>query len=177
MTERELRAELSSKKLRNVYIFWGVEQYTMRRMITSLADSVTGKDDDFNRAYFDGATQVQYVFDAVYSLPFLAERKFVAWADMPITKLSDKDISTLAGIVSDCPPSTVLVIYFETVEIDPKRIPAGLKKLISAAEKSGGVLADMDHRGDQGHCAGESGSLTHLFRCHRGRGTPVLPLL
>ena len=146
MTEKEIRAEISSKKLRNSYIFYGNEQYAMRRMVTSLSDFAVGKDDDFNRARFDGAVSVQDIFDAVYSLPFLSEKKLVTVIDLPIAKMSDKDIKVLTDMFSDMPSSTVLIIYFETVEIDTKRLPANLKKLITACDKNGGAVCDFTRR-------------------------------
>lgn len=146
MTEKELRAEASSKKLRNSYVFFGNEQYAMRRMVTMLSDLAVGKDDDFNRARFDGAVPVQEIYDAVYSLPFLSDKKLVTVVDFPIIKTSDKDMKILVDMLSDVPQSTVLIFYFETVEIDTKRLPANLKKLNTACEKSGGAVCEFTKR-------------------------------
>lgn len=146
MTEKELRAEIGAKKMRNSYIFYGTEQYAMRRMVTSVSDATVSKDDDFNRARFDGTVAVQDIYDAVYSLPFLAEKKLVTVVDYPITKASDKDIKILVDMLSSVPQSTVLIIYFETVEIDPKRLPSNLKKLITACDKNSGAVCEFVRR-------------------------------
>lgn len=146
MTEKEIRAEIGSKKLRNCYVFYGNEQYAMRRMVTAVSDFAVSKEDDFNRARFDGAVSVQEIFDAVYSLPFLSEKKLVTVVDLPLAKMSDKDIKVLVDIMSDLPPTTVLIIYFETVEIDTKRLPANLKKLTAACDKSGGAVCEFVRR-------------------------------
>ena len=45
------------------------------------------------------------------------------------------------------------------------------------AGKPGGVLADLDHRGDQTDRSGKSGPGPHVLRPHRRGGAPVLPVL
>ncbi len=149
MTERELRTEISSGKLKNIYVFYGQEQYALRKSLELLVSVAAPDDDGLNRIYFEGTKSKEEIADAVFSLPFFSERKIILWSDMPLKKDDDKGnniISAICDMMLQIPPTNILVIYFETTEIEPKKMPAGLKKLIAAAEKCGGAAMEFSKR-------------------------------
>lgn len=146
MTESELRKEWAGKTVRNRYLFYGTEQYTLRRMLERMADSLAAKDDLFNRSDFDGAVAPQEVYDAACSLPMMAERRVVVWRDFPIARPKEEDYAALLSLLADLPDSTVLFLWFETLDLDGKKLPGKLGDLIKKVEQAGGAAVCFSER-------------------------------
>ncbi len=148
MTESAFRSELKKGEIKNVYLLYGEEQYSLRHSLTLLTKSVCPEENPFSRADFDGACPVQEVYDAVLSIPFMCDKKLVVWRDLPITKQDDNEFKKLISLIEETPDTTTFVIYFETVEIDAKKPSDKFKKLIKAVESAGGEAVNFAHRGN-----------------------------
>lgn len=146
MTEAELRKEWAGKTVRKVYLFYGNEQYSLRKTLDRMANAVAASDDLFNRSDFDGAVPPQEVYDAACSLPFMAERRVVVWRDAPIVRAKEEDYSAMVSLIADLPETTVLFLWFETLELDGKKLPGKLGDLIKKVQTAGGVAVEFSAR-------------------------------
>ena len=98
MTEITLRQELKKNEIRNIYLLFGQENFSLRHSLSLLEKSVCPDNDPFGRADFEGNASIQEVYDAALSMPFMCDRKLVVWCDYPITKYDDSDYKKLISL-------------------------------------------------------------------------------
>ncbi len=145
ITEEKLKQDLRSGKLCPVYILFGDDAYLKTLYLKKISQSVAEEDDVFNFTKFSDKCDLQEVYDSVMQLPVMSEKKCVILNDYDYEHCNKKDFDRLVELISDTPNETVLILYFDGIETDRKK-GTKFKKLIAAAEKSGGVAAALDHR-------------------------------
>ena len=75
----------------------------------------------------------------------MEERKCVTLSDFDFEHAAKSDFDRLLELISCANDTCVLVICFDTVDFDAKR-GAKEKKILSAIEKVGGTIAEVNHR-------------------------------
>ena len=143
--EDTLKKNISADKLLPVYILFGEDGYLKKNYTDKILKLITEPDDVFNCSKFSSNCELQDVYDAVLQLPFMADKKFVELYDFDFEKCSKSDFDRLVSLLSDVPDSATLVLRFDSVEFDSKK-STKFKKIVEAAEKSGGIAAKLDHR-------------------------------
>lgn len=143
--EEALKKNLSSGELYPVYILFGEDAYLKKFYLDKISGSIADSDDVFNYCKFTGQCDLQSVYDAVMQLPFMSDRKCVILNDYDFSACSEKDLARLLEILKEVPSEVTLIMYFDAVETDPKSSNK-FKKLIAAAEKSGGAAVCLNHR-------------------------------
>lgn len=146
ITEQELKQQLQKGAPAPVYLFYGQEQYLVRHYVGQTVKKANIQNPDFNLHLFDSATSAQEIFDAADAFPLLGERKCVQVCDFPIDKAPAAEFNQLLALLQDPNPTTLLVLWFETVEIDPKKPSERAKKLFKQIEQAGGVVVQFAHR-------------------------------
>ena len=145
-SENDIRFDLKNRKLKNCYLFFGDEQFQIKRYIHHITNIAVEGNPEFNLSTFEGSSSLQQLYDSVVTFPLMSAHKAVLLCDFPIDKCEKNEFDTLLKSIEDIAPTTVLVIWFESVEVNPKKLSANIKKLFSAIENSGGVVCNVPKR-------------------------------
>lgn len=143
--EEALKKSLSGGKLLPVYLLFGTDAYLKTMYLNKISKSIADSDDVFNYCKFVGQCDLQAVYDAVMQLPFMNDRKCIILNDYDFEHCAKSELDRLVQLVSEIPDQITLIMYFDSVEVDQKK-SAKFKKLVAAAEKSGGVAVALNHR-------------------------------
>lgn len=143
--EEALKKKIQKENLLPVYIFFGDDGYLKRFYTEKISKYIAEPDDIFNYCRFDSSADLQDVYDFVMQQPLMADRKFAELYDYDFEDCSKSDFDKLCSLLCEVPDDCTLVLRFETVDFDFKKNNR-FGKLVSAAEKNGGVCAKLDHR-------------------------------
>ena len=144
ITESELKKQIKDT-LAPVYLLYGTETYLKQHYVNQLVKKAAGEDKSFNFNRFDGAPDMQALYDAASQFPLLHPTKCVLICDYDVEKASASELDKLLEIVAEPFDTTVLIFWFDTVEINPKKA-AKFKKLAAAAEKRGGCAVELNRK-------------------------------
>lgn len=138
-----LKEELKTEKIRNLYLFYGEEEFLKKHYFDSiekivLKDDVTG----LNKTVIDGKVDIQKIYEACETLPAFLERKLVLVKNSGLFK--PKKDSAKKGTKDEfleylqtLPPYNCLIFYEESID---KRI-----KLVDAIKKNG-LIVEFPHQ-------------------------------
>lgn len=138
LTENDLSSAIKGKNLSGCYCIFGEEQYLIKRHINEMLQLAVTDLAELNLMKFDGAVKAQTVYDAVTAFPVMSASRAVTLCDFPFDKASQSEIDKLFSAIADMPPTTVFIIWFETVQISQKKPGDRFLKLFSAVTESGG---------------------------------------
>ncbi len=142
----EIKNLIRSKSFSPVYVFFGAEQYLIKNTVEKIISSVVTSNEEFNLSRFEGNASLQSIYDAVTSFPLMSPNKAVLLSDFPIDKANQSDFDKLITAIEDMPPTTVFILRFETVEIDPKKPSNRAKKLFETVEAAEGKLCHFEQK-------------------------------
>lgn len=143
--EEALKKNISSCELLPVYILFGDDGYLKKLYADKISKKIADPNDIFAYSKFNADCNLQEVYDAVMQIPITSDRKCVILEDYDFEHCSKSDFDRLTELLSDVPDTAVLIMRFIAVEFDIKK-SAKFKKLVVAAEKSGGMAVRLDHR-------------------------------
>lgn len=138
--EPRLKADLKAGQPGRAYFLYGEEDYLTRLYTDKLIDAALGEGDrDMNLTKLSGCPDVNELSDIVDTLPFFSERKCVVIADFDPDETDTASANAMAKLIENLPDTTVLIICEYSVEIDPKKPKAKIKKIMDAVDKAGFV--------------------------------------
>lgn len=143
--EEALKKNLAKGELLPVYILYGQDGYLKKNYADKIGAMVAEPDDIFNYCRFSHNSDLQEVYDAVLQMPFMGDKKFVELCDFDFEHASKNDLDRMCELLKEVPDSAVFVLRFDNVEADFKK-SSKFKRLVTAAEKSGGMAVNLDHR-------------------------------
>lgn len=143
--EEALKKSITSAKIYPVYIILGDDGFLKKSYVEKISQKITDKDDIFNLQKFGPECDLQEVYDSLSQLPVMAEKKCVILCDYDFEHCSKTELDKLYSLALDTSDSAVLIIWFDNIEIDIKK-SSKFKKLVTAAEKGGGVAVQLNHR-------------------------------
>lgn len=143
--EAELKNQIKTGELSNVYMIYGEESYLKEFYVSKLKDKVVdGAFADFNFHQYDGkSATIDDILQDAEMIPMMAEYSFVLVHDYPLDK-SIKDIDTLKEFFKDVPESCVLVFWFDAIEVDTKK--SSKWKTIETAFSKAGSSVNLEKR-------------------------------
>lgn len=134
-------------KPQGLYLLYGSESYLIDTWRKKLVGQFGGDFSPFNMQRLDGRKlDCDALFDAVETLPLLAQEKCVLLEDLDTKGLAG-ELDKLTEILSDLPPACVLIITGKPVAFDSKS--ASGKKLVKLCDEAGTAVA-LDARGAAG---------------------------
>lgn len=118
LTENELKSQIKSCKLNNLYLLYGEEKYLISHYTNKLIDvALDGTINDFNFKKFKASDiSVDSLEEFIEVLPFLSSKKCVVVSDLEIEKFNVIEIKKLKEIVSKIPETTVLIISQSNID-------------------------------------------------------------
>lgn len=146
LTENELKIEIKDKNFAPCYLLFGEEHFLIKGYLQKIISSTVSDMEDFNVNRFDGAVKLQSVYDAVTSFPMMADKKVVTLCDYPYEKGAASENEKLLKTIEDIPSTTCFVIWFETVEINPKKPGDKLNGLFKAVIEAGGHVCYLGRK-------------------------------
>lgn len=120
--EAELKAQIKSGELSNVYMIYGEESYLKEFYVNKLKSiAVNSAFADFNFHQFEGKdTTVDEILRDAQMLPMMSEYNCVLVHDYPLDK-SSSDVDALKEFFADVPESTILIFWFDSIDVDSKK--------------------------------------------------------
>ncbi|MBR5559576.1 MAG: DNA polymerase III subunit delta [Oscillospiraceae bacterium] len=147
--ENAMKAHIESGALLPVYLLYGEESMTVERWATRLIKEAVGDTQDpFLLTRMDGREGVDpdELSDAAEALPFMAPRKCVTVEDFDPDALSSTDFSKLEQLLSDPPPTCVMVFTMKSRSPEPSR-----KKGEEGGSKGKKLLKLVEAKGAAAH--------------------------
>lgn len=140
INEAELKTQIKSNDLSNVYMFYGEENYLKEHYVNKLKDMVVDSAfADFNLHQYDGKnTSMSEILQDAEMMPMMAEKVFILVHDYPLDK-SSADIDELKEFFKDVPDTCVLVFWFDSITVDPKK-NSKWNGIINAFAKAGSAV-------------------------------------
>lgn len=145
-TESELRAHIKSRTFAPCYVFFGDEHYMIKTHLKNIAAAAVEEFPEFNVNHFEGGTNLRGICDAAGGFPMMADKKAVLVADFPVDKMTNSDSDVIEELLNDLPATTVLVFWFETVEIDIKKPSEKVKKFLDAVADINGCICNIQRK-------------------------------
>ena len=186
LTEQGLRKQAEKGELQGIYLLYGEEKYLLSKGAARVMEKTGGEMSDFNLQKLDGSSvTVEQIAAAVEALPLLASQKCVAVSDFNVETRPAAEVEKLVSLLGQVPDTTVLLLFFPTLEVDgkrsakwkrfiqsvqaagtsvyfPRKTPAELEKLlVSAAEKRRCTLSRSDAKYMVEQCGTDLRTLYH----------------
>lgn len=141
LTENELKSQIKSCKLNNLYLLYGEEKYLISHYTNKLIDvALDGTINDFNFKKFKASDMsVDSLEEFIEVLPFLSSKKCVVVSDLEIEKFNVTEIKKLKEIVSKIPETTVLIISQSNIEANTYK-SSKWNSFIKLIEKHGNAV-------------------------------------
>ena len=141
--DKTVISDIKSGVLAPIYFIFGNDTYLKQTYVKKLINAVVSEDDLFNFQKFSASSDLQDVYDAAWQLPIMQDKKCVVLSDFDFLKVSKDDFLKFNQLCEDACAETVLIFWFEWVDIDPKA--DRVKKVIDSIEKSKGRVVCLDH--------------------------------
>lgn len=137
--EQQLRKQIKENSFENAYLIYGEESYLKEYYVSQMREKIVDKTfESFNYHFFDGKDiSLDEILKDAQMLPMMSEYNLVIARDYPVDK-TQSDIKLLEEYLSDCPDTTVFILWYDSLEPDVKS--AKFKKLIKAFDSAGAVV-------------------------------------
>ncbi len=137
LTESALNAELKAGNLRRVYFLYGEEDFLVKTYADRIIAAAVPEDArDMNFVKYSKAPKSDELSDQLDNMPFFADYKCVLIEDLDADALDNAEQKAYLSIIKDVPDTSVLIIAQKNVVIEPKKIKASMKKLMTACGNS-----------------------------------------
>lgn len=145
LNEQELKQQLKDNELLNAYFIYGEEGYLKEFYVGKLTDMLVDKTfRDFNLHSFNGKkTPLEDILKDADMLPMMSEYNVILVCDYPFDK-SASDIDLIKEYLADIPPSTVLLFWYDSVEVDIRKNSKW--KNVEAAFSKAGASVNLEKR-------------------------------
>ncbi|MDQ2085940.1 DNA polymerase III subunit delta [Herbivorax sp. ANBcel31] len=136
MSVKMLKEEIKKNNLKNLYIFYGEEEYLKKYYIEKIEDIIL-KDDvtNLNKIVLDGNAEVDKIIEACETMPVFSQQKLVVvkksgkFNKKGGSKSKSSENDQLSKYLENVPPYTCLIFYEESID---KRL-----KIVGSIKKNG----------------------------------------
>ncbi len=139
LSEQQLKAQIKAGQYSNAYLIYGEESYLKEYYVSKLRSKLIDPAfEAFNYHSFDGKdSSLDDILKDAQMLPMMSGYNFILVRDYPVEK-SQADIKLLCAFLDDVPETTVLVFWYDALEIDIKS--AGWRSVEKAFDKAGACV-------------------------------------
>lgn len=136
--EADLRKQIKAGEFKNAYLIYGDETYLKEYYISQIKEKTVDKVfESFNFHSFEGKDiMIDDALKDAQMLPMMSEYNLVVVRDYSFDKIAD--VKLVEEYLSDCPDTTVFILWFDAAEPDLKS--AKFKRLVKAFGSAGAVV-------------------------------------
>lgn len=134
--ETELKKHMDSMQLGCVYMLYGAEKHMIKRAAKKLMKTAGGEFSEFNLNEFSNESALENIVDSAVALPLMSERKCTVLSDYNLEDKTADEIKAFTELVKNMPETTTLVMYYPTLEFEPKKA-AKWRNIIKAVDAVG----------------------------------------
>lgn len=145
VNEKNLKTGLKSGMLVPTYLIYGNDNFLKKQSVEHIIKATVGEDDGFNVLRYEYGCNLQEVYEELSAFPIMSDKKCVILSDFDIDDANSSDLEKLLELSSQKYETAVLVLHYIALEPDFKKSERA-KKLVQAIEKSGGIVAEINHR-------------------------------
>lgn len=144
VNEQELKKQIKSDELSNLYLLYGDEKYLVKHYTDLIVKKAVPPDfEAFNLHVYDGKdSDINEIVNAAEGLPMMSGYVCILIKDLPIDSLNSEISDKILQMILDISPTTVIVVSLLNIDIKPKSESA--KKMLSQFEKYG-VSVNFSH--------------------------------
>lgn len=146
ISDGELKSHIKSGSFAPCYVLFGDEHFMIKKYLKDMIASAVYEFPEFNISQFEGIGGLREICDSANSFPVMSEKRVVSVADLPIDKMNSRDSEVVFDLLSELPSTTVLIFWFESVEIDPKKVSDKVLGFFEAVAESGGVICNISRK-------------------------------
>lgn len=142
LTESALRAEISSGKLRRLYLLCGEEDFLIKIYTDMIISAAVPEDQrEMNYVKYAKPPKADELDDVLQNVPFFAEYKCVVVDDLDIDGMLAADSSAYTDVIKSIPDTAVLVISQKNINfaLNQKKQSEKLKKFLAACDSAGAL--------------------------------------
>lgn len=138
--EIELKAQIKNEEFSNAYLIYGEESYLKEFYVNKLKQKIVDKTfEDFNFHSYEGKdVSLDDILKDAEMLPMMSEYNFILVHDYPLDK-SSNDCNALKDFLKDVPETTVLVFWYDSINVDTKK-NSKWKSIETAFAKNGSAV-------------------------------------
>lgn len=142
--EDQLKRKLK-EGLSKVYVLFGEDGFLKKTYTEKISKLACDTDDVFNYLKLGDGCDLQNAYDFILQLPFMSDKKCLVLWDYDFEECSKTDFERLCALISEVPDDAVLILYFDSVQVNfPKS--SRFKKIVDTAGKNGGLAVRLDHK-------------------------------
>lgn len=139
ITEAQLLKDIKERSFSGLYFIFGEDVYLRQQYVRKLTESIVTELPEMNLSKIDGKTaNAQRISDLVYQFPLMSDKRCVLIDDYDAVSAGKEEQDALVNIFSDIPETTVIVMVFNSVNVDKKK--SGWNSLTRSASKYGAVI-------------------------------------
>ncbi len=140
-----LRKQIKSREFSRVYLLYGDDAYLKQFYANEICKKAITGLPDMNFATLEGKSlKMSDLEDALEQIPLMSEYRCALVQDFNYESAPESDKKHIKQIIENIPETSILILWCETVEINPKR-QGKWKTLISQIDSCGSV-ALLNHR-------------------------------
>lgn len=119
INEEQLKSQIKEGKASGAYLFYGEETYLKQQYVSLLKRKLIDPAfEDFNFHSFEGkAATIDEILMSADTMPMMSEHTLTLVHDYPLLK-APSDLEKLENYFQEMPSETVLVFWFDTIEIE-----------------------------------------------------------
>lgn len=137
LDEEMLRKHIKTETPAGAYLLFGEETYLKRMYAERLTALSVGEGmADFNLHRFEGGGALDDILQACEALPVMGECTCVTVRDLNVDTMGAQEFDTLCAAVADLPPTTVMLVWQDSLVFDQKT-SSRCSKLIKVFEDCG----------------------------------------
>ncbi len=112
-----LMKQLKSKKLNNLYLFYGPEAFMKKYYTDSVVEhQVKSGSEEFNKVILEGKVDAGRIIEACHTMPFFSDGKVVIVRNSGLFKNKNSEEDTLISFLKNIPDFTVLLFVEDEVD-------------------------------------------------------------
>ncbi len=146
LNENDIKNHIKSNRLSRCYLIFGDEHYLIKTYVEKIISSAVDFCPEFNVSRFDGTVKVQSIYDVTESIPMMSANRVVSVCDYPFDKVENSEAEKFLSMVDDIPETTVLILWYDTLEINPRKPGEKFLKLIRAISSAGGAVCCIEKK-------------------------------
>lgn len=143
--ETELKSSLQKNNFKSIYLLFGDDPYLVHHYTELAEQKIAGSGQSLNLVELPENVTANDISAALNQLSFTGERLCVPVGNFNFESCNIKEFKALLQVLEEAPLQNTLLLYYDSLEINPKKSDR-FKKLTAAIEKANGAVCQLNHK-------------------------------